>query len=101
MIRLRAMCVRWLRHPLVGPVLIVCLAFALAFLVLHEVVEGSMESLLAACATLAAFAAVGFLLRGGARWRPGPVQLLLLVRVVRYAQARPGPVLGRLRPMRL
>lgn len=58
MIRLRESMERWLRHPAVGPVLILCLAFVLAFLVLHEASEGSIETLLAACATLAAFLAV-------------------------------------------
>lgn len=58
MIRLRSEIARWLRHPAVGPILIVLLAVALAFLVLHEVSEGSIESLLTVCATLAALGAV-------------------------------------------
>ena len=62
MIRLRELMERWLRHPAVGPILIVLLAVALAFLVLHEVGEGSLESFAAACATLAALGAVGLLL---------------------------------------
>lgn len=73
MIRLRELMTRWLRHPAVGPILIVCLAFALAFLVLHEVAEGSIETLLAACATLAAFVAVVTVARGATQIRRLPV----------------------------
>ncbi|MHB1243412.1 MAG: hypothetical protein ACYC1P_08460 [Gaiellaceae bacterium] len=62
MIRLRELLERWLRHPAVGPILILLLAVALAFLVLHEVGEGSLESFAAACATLAALGALGLLL---------------------------------------
>lgn len=99
MIRLRATCVRWLRHPLVGPVLILCLALALAFLAVHEVGEGPVESLLAACVTLAALAAVGFLRRGDARVRPW--RLPLLAEAVRPPQVEPAPVLCRALPLRL
>lgn len=100
MIRLRETSLRWLRHPLVGPVLILCLAFALAFLALHEAGEGSVESLLAACATLAALAGFAFLrLRGNASVRPGPV--LRLAGVVRQAPPPRTAMLGRAGPLRL
>jgi hypothetical protein len=62
MIRLRELMRRWLRHPVVGPILLLVVAVALAFLVLHEVGEGSLESFAAACATLAALGAVRLLL---------------------------------------
>lgn len=100
MIRLRETSVRWLCHPLVGPVLILCLAVALAFLAVHEVGEGSVESLLAACATLAAFAAVGArLLRGESRLRSGPA--LLTGAPARHAPSRRDPAVHRAFPLRL
>lgn len=100
MIRLRETCVRWLRHPLVGPVLIVCLAVALAFLAVHEVGEGSVESLLVACATLAALAAVGVrLLRAGPRLRRDAA--FVAVAVARNVPAPWDAGLRRAWPLRL
>lgn len=100
MIRLRETGVRWLRHPLVGPVLIVCLAVALAFLALHEAGEGSVESFVAACATVAALAVVGFLLlRAVSRVGVGPV--LLAVDASGHVPPPQEPVLDRGSPLRL
>lgn len=86
MIRLRELLGRWLRHPAVGPILILVLAVALAFLVLHEVGEGSLESLAAACATLAALGAVGLLLL----LRAGPAAPVLRGTTIRLRPPEPG-----------
>ena len=85
MIRLRDGIVRWLRHPAVGPVLLVLLAVALAFLALHEAWEGSIESLLAACATLAAALAAVLLFQ---RRGNDPVALLPVPARARPPEAR-------------
>lgn len=85
MIRLRESIQRWLRHPIAGPLLLVLLAVALAFLVVHEVVEGSPESFAAACATLAAMGAIGLLLL-----RAKPTAPLVPGTALRLQPAAPG-----------
>ena len=52
-IRLRQSLEVGLRHPLLGPVLLVCLAFVLVFVVLHAVEHG-VDGLLLSCVMVAA-----------------------------------------------
>jgi hypothetical protein len=52
-IRLRQSLEAGLRHPLLGPVLVLSLAFVLAFVILHAVEHG-VEGLLFTCAVVAA-----------------------------------------------
>lgn len=53
MIRLRQALETGLRHPLLGPLLLLCLGLLLAFVVFHTVEHG-VEGLLFSCAILAA-----------------------------------------------
>jgi hypothetical protein len=72
MIRARELMVRLLRNPAVGPFVILLLAVALALLVIHEVYEANLESILAVCAVLASAVAVGFRLLRTTKTLPRP-----------------------------
>ena len=51
-IRLRQSLVAGLRHPILGPALLLCLAFVLVFVVLHSIEHG-VEGLLLSCVMVA------------------------------------------------
>lgn len=96
MIRARELTVRLLRNKAVGPFVLLLLAVALALLVIHEVAEAGIESLLAACATLvAAFATAFRLLRAAAR----PPRPALEPAVATAPPARPRGRAGPARPL--
>lgn len=56
MIRLRAGIVRLLRHPVLGPLVIVLLAVAFALLVLHSALEIALSAAFAFCGLTAVLA---------------------------------------------
>lgn len=70
MIRLRQSLEAGLRHPLLGPVLLICLGLVLAFVIFHTVEHG-VEGLLFTCAILAAVV-LRLLVVQGRIWRVTP-----------------------------
>jgi len=100
MIGLRNLSERWLRHPALGPVLLLLIVVALAFLVVHESGESPIESMLAGCVTLAALGAAVVSLRRGSRTvriRSGPIlRPLVPQRYVSSGERPPWPYALRL-----
>lgn len=72
MIRLRQSLEAGFRHPLLGPLLLLALAFVPAFVVMN-VVEHGVEGLLVTCAVLAAVA-VRLVVVLGRTWRARPAR---------------------------
>ncbi len=78
MIRLREALETGLRHPLLGPLLLLCLGLILAFVVFHTIEHG-VEGMLFACAIVAAVALRLVVVRGRI-WRVRPGRLSLVGR---------------------
>ncbi len=104
MIRLRQSLEAGLRHPLLGPVLLLFLGLILAFVVLHTVEHG-VEGLLFSCVIVVAMS-LRLVVVLGRTWRAAIYQLPLRGRapprrVLRFlAPSRLPPALGAL-PLRL
>ena len=104
MIRLRHSIQAGLRHPLLGPLLLLFLALILGFVVLHTVEHG-VEGLLFSCAILAAVS-LRLVVVLGRTWRASNRQLPVLGRSppkrrLSRVQASLTPTVHLVRPRRL
>ena len=104
MIRLRQSIEVGLRHPLLGPVLLLLLALLLVFVIFHTVEHG-VEGLLFSCAILAAVA-LRLVVVLGRTWRAAADQLQVLGRApprraLRFLPPSRVPPAGLVLPLRL